>query len=187
MVSLGTESTDIVDSVSINLAAGVREALTHLYGSGRRAIALVIDAPSHIFGGGERVSAYLEFMKSAGLPTDFVIGADQTHLAALNAVRERLSQGPVPEALFCYNDDMALGANRALHDFGLQIPADVALIGCDDIAEAPFFEPSLSTITIPGRQAGHLAWEYLQARIADRDAPLKQTRLTAHFTARNSS
>ena len=186
-MSVGGEGTDVVDSVSVELATGVREALAHLYASGQRSITLLIDEPAHSVGGGERMATYLAFMDEAGLPPDTLLSTGQMHGEALDAVRERLSSRPVPDALFCYNDDMAMGAIRAIKERKLTVPGDIAIIGCDNIAEALYLDPLLSTVAFPNREACHLAWEFLKARIDDPDTPLKQARLTARFIARESS
>lgn len=58
------------------------------------------------------------------------------------------------DSLFVYNDHMAFGVLRALHEAGVRVPGDISVIGHDDIAEAPFFVPSLSSIRVPTYELG---------------------------------
>jgi DNA-binding LacI/PurR family transcriptional regulator len=70
---------------------------------------------------------------------------------------------------------MALGALRALAEHGLRVPDDVSVVGFDDISEAPFFTPPLTTVRQDFALLGRLGVEYLMERIAHPDAaPLQQ-------------
>jgi LacI family transcriptional regulator len=70
-------------------------------------------------------------------------------------------------ALVCFNDTAAIGAIRALHEAGLQVPRDVSVVGFDDILSAEFHVPSLTTIRQPLAHMGQLATRILLERIAD--------------------
>ncbi len=186
IVSVGNIVTQACDSVHVELVSGMRDALSHIYATGRRKITLLIDRPSHSVGGGDRLATYLAFMEAARLPVDLLVSPGQLHEEARATVAERLATGPHPDALVCYNDDMALGANRALHDASLRIPEDMALVGCDDIDEARFMDPPLNTISQPRGQIAAFSWDLLQQRIADPGAPLRHCRLSAVYTKRQS-
>ena len=186
IVSIGYQSTLVADSVAIELLSGTIEAMQHLYDSGRRRIALLIDGPCRT-GGGDRMDGYLSFMREKELPVEFITATGQSHLEAYEAIRTRIEQGSLPDAVFCFNDDMALGASRALHAAGVRIPEDVALVGCDNIEECPYMEPPLSTIVHPRKEVCLLAWEFLQKRIADPDSSKQTALLNARFIARQSS
>jgi LacI family transcriptional regulator, repressor for deo operon, udp, cdd, tsx, nupC, and nupG len=72
-------------------------------------------------------------------------------------MRHFLSLPQPPTAVFCYNDATALGAMRAAHAAGLRIPQDISIVGFDDIALAPFFEPPLTTMDQNKHEMGVLA------------------------------
>jgi LacI family transcriptional regulator len=78
-------------------------------------------------------------------------------------------------AVVSFNDVAAIGCIRALHDSGLRVPQDVSVVGFDDIKEAAFQTPSLTTIRQPLHQMGQLAVELLlqQLRPSDTKAPLQ--------------
>ncbi|MEE3918666.1 substrate-binding domain-containing protein [Micromonospora sp. BRA006-A] len=68
------------------------------------------------------------------------------------AMRHLLTTGVRPDAVFCFNDTLALGALRALHEMGLRVPEDVAVAGFDDIEDGRFSIPTLTTVA-PTRSA----------------------------------
>jgi DNA-binding LacI/PurR family transcriptional regulator len=106
------------------------------------------------------------------------------------AVRSLLAQGPPPDALFCFNDLLALGALRALHEAGLRVPDDVAVVGFDDIEEARYSTPTLTTVTPAKDRIAATAVELLVARLAaEPGEPLRPRRVVAPhvLTVRESS
>ena len=78
-------------------------------------------------------------------------------------------------AIFVANDQMALGTLRALHEAGRRIPADVSVVGFDDIPEAPYFTPPLTTVRQDfdemGRRGLRLLLERMEAPDAASAAP----------------
>ena len=88
------------------------------------------------------------------------------------AMRDLLTSGVRPDAVFCFNDTLALGALRALHEAGLRVPEDVAVVGFDDIEDGRFSIPTLSTVAPDKEQIARMAVELLAGRLdGDRDAP----------------
>jgi DNA-binding LacI/PurR family transcriptional regulator len=63
--------------------------------------------------------------------------------------KELIADGVPFSALFACNDDMALGASKALHQAGLRIPQDISLFGFDDAPSAKWLEPALSSVYLP--------------------------------------
>src|ERR1700712_1482385 len=70
-----------------------------------------------------------------------------------------------PDAVFCFNDLLAIGALRALHERGRGVPGDVAVIGFDGIEEGDFHTPTLSTIRPDKAEIARLALAFLERRI----------------------
>ena len=86
-----------------------------------------------------------------------------------------------PDALFCFNDLLALGALRALHEEGLRVPEDVAVVGWDDVEDSRYSTPTLTTISPDKQQIAALAVEFLAARLGEgRAEPPRE--VTADFT-----
>lgn len=83
--------------------------------------------------------------------------------------------GRTPDAVFCFNDTLALGALRALHEAGLRVPADVAVAGFGDIEDGRFSIPTLSTVAPDKERIARLAVDLLANRLAaDRGAPPRE-------------
>jgi DNA-binding LacI/PurR family transcriptional regulator len=157
------------DHVSIDNVAAARVAAGHLIGLGRRRIAAVGYQPrpqsqtAHL-----RLQGYREAMSAAGLPTspDLVAEVAEYRRADGTAVVQRLLEsGEPPDAVFCFNDLLALGAMRALHEAGLRVPDDVAVVGWDDIEDGRFSMPTLTTIRPDKQQIASIAVDFLAARL----------------------
>ncbi|MFI6824763.1 LacI family DNA-binding transcriptional regulator [Micromonospora sp. NPDC050187] len=164
------------DHVMIDNVTASRQITAHLAGLGRRRIA-AIGAQRTVEGASARLrlAGYRAALTDAGLGYDerLVAPAPVWHRAdGAAAMRNLLASGVRPDAVFCFNDTLALGALRALHEHGLRAPEDVAVAGFDDIEDGRFSMPTLSTIAPDKERIGRLAVELLVGRIeGDRDAP----------------
>jgi DNA-binding LacI/PurR family transcriptional regulator len=90
-------------------------------------------------------------------------------------------------AIVCFNDMAAIGAIRALHDAQLRVPEDISVVGFDDISQAAFQTPSLTTIRQPLAEMGRLAAHTLLERIRTRDAVALESPVTPELIIRESS
>lgn len=139
--------------VGIDNVAAARVATEHLLSLPRRRIAFLgagASADSHM--ADLRLGGYREALSSAGIAYDeqLVGKVSGYHRHDGSEATRRLLEetgGQLPDALFCANDLLAQGAMRALHEKGLTIPGDVAVVGFDDIDEAEYSIPSLTTIS----------------------------------------
>lgn len=140
-----------LDHVGIDNVAAARTATEHLIQIGRRRIAFVgagTTPDSHM--ADQRLRGYREALAAAGLGYDpaLVQPVSGYHRPdGAEAVRRLLQATDVPDGIFCANDLLALGAIRALHDNGLQVPEDVAVVGFDNVEETAYSLPSLTTIS----------------------------------------
>lgn len=87
------------------------------------------------------------------------------------AMQELLSLDVPPTAVFAYNDIMAIGALRALHEAGLSVPDDFSVIGFDDIDAAAFTCPALTTIYLPKFDIGKKAADLLISLVEEKEVP----------------
>jgi LacI family transcriptional regulator len=94
--------------------------------------------------------------------------------------------GPLPDALVCANDQMAIGALRALVERGIRVPEDIAVVGFDDIFPATLCEPPLTTVHQPIRKLGEVACDRLTERIASPTLRPKQEVLPTELVLRSS-
>lgn len=164
--------------VAIDNVAAAREATEHLLASGRRRIAVVGGRPPGPSGTGElRTRGYREAVRARGLSYDpaLVRPVRRFHWRDGADLTAELISGPrPPDALLCMNDLLALGAMRALHEAGLRVPEDVAVVGFDDIAAGRYSVPSLTTVAPDkphlAREAVRLLLEAVEARRGAPDA-----------------
>ncbi|HEX2418560.1 MAG TPA: substrate-binding domain-containing protein, partial [Micromonosporaceae bacterium] len=111
-------------------------------------------------------------IEAAGLPVTVAAAARWHRADGARAMAGLLAAGQRPDAVFCFNDPLALGAIRALTERGLRVPDDVAVIGVDDIEDGRYATPSLTTVRPDKERIARLAVELLADRLAgDRDTP----------------
>jgi LacI family transcriptional regulator len=93
-----------------------------------------------------------------------------------------------PSAVTCYNDLVALGLCRALHELGIRVPEDVSVVGYDDLQILDFVQPGLTTVRVPKREVGRLAAEILHEEIGSPDARApRKIYLRAELVVRSST
>jgi DNA-binding LacI/PurR family transcriptional regulator len=163
-----------VDHVTMQHAAAARAATEHLLGLGRRRVLLLGAHDNETASvAGLRHAGYTAALEAAGIAVDDALVVPIETWDRPNGARamaDVLASGTRMDAVFAMNDDLALGALRALQERGLRVPHDVALVGFDDVADGRFAYPSLTTVE-PGRhEVARLAVRYLRERIADRRA-----------------
>lgn len=173
------------DYVGIDLRVGAEEALRHLLEIGCRRIAFVgairpDDAEP-------RLATYRAVMAQSERRIEIVTTEHHTRPAAYSALRSAIAANGAPDGMFCFNDDVALGAYRAVRDLGLRVPQDVALVGHDGIEDMDYLDCPLTTLVQPVEQMTCLAWDHLRRRIAAPDLPPQQTLLQAHLVVRAST
>jgi DNA-binding LacI/PurR family transcriptional regulator len=169
------------DHVTMRNVEAARAATEHLIGLGRRRIAVIGAHEGEIVGSaGLRLKGYREALESAGMPFDERIIAHTTLWHRSNgatAMRELLARGAEFDAVFGLNDTLALGAMRVLQEAGYRVPRDVSVIGFDDLDEAMYSLPSLSTVN-PGRvEIAEVAVRSLMGRIDAADGNAAPPRL----------
>lgn len=129
-------------TVQTDHAAGARAATTHLLSLGRGTVHHLA-GPADSFAAAERERGWREALAEAGAAAPRIVRGDWTAAsghAAVAALPETMA------ALFAANDQMALGALRALAEAGRQVPADVAVVGFDDVEDAADYRPPLTTL-----------------------------------------
>jgi DNA-binding LacI/PurR family transcriptional regulator len=157
------------DHVTMNNVAAAKAATLHLASLGRRRIALIGAHEGELVGSAAlRTEGYREGLAEAGLPFDpaLVGEAGLWHRSTgAEAMSRMLDDGVEIDAVFALNDALALGALHALHAHRIDVPGQVALIGFDDVDDARYSVPALSSVD-PGRdQIARTAVELLLERI----------------------
>lgn len=175
-----------VHSVAIDQAHGASLASQHLIGLGHRRIG-EISGPLTWNDARLRHEGWLASVRAAGILPGPSIESDWTAAGGFLAAREFLAMGTRPSALVVGNDQMALGALRALRDAGLRVPADVSVVGFDDVPEAAFFDPPLTTVRQDFEAIGQQCVDYLSALIKAPNTPPHQRVLYPRLVVRAST
>src|SRR5437879_463700 len=166
-----------VDAVVSDSFGGARAAVAHLVELGHRDVAFIggpfrVSAPpalhreNTIWSIEQRALGYWAALRQAGIEPDYRLyeGDNLSTAAGYRACQRLLATGRPFTAIFCANDEGAVGAMRALHQAGLNVPGDVSVVGFDDIEVAQHLIPPLTTVRVDKEAIGGLAVQRLLAR-----------------------
>lgn len=175
-----------VDSVMNDSYQGTFQAMQYLIDQGHRRIAFV-DGLNH-YTIQRRYDAYQRALSQAGIPADpaWVVPGDLLVAGGIAAGEEFLRRRLDCTAVFCANDSTALGFMQALARHGLRVPADLSIVGFDDIEAARFVSPPLTTIRANAPELGRLAVRKLIERVATPTLPITQTLVHGELIQRQS-
>lgn len=177
-----------IDSVLVTNSEGAYAAVTHLIELGHRRIGYV-GLPLTLTPGKERYAGYQRALRvhHLRLKRDYVRIADAKQQGGYTSTRDLLTCCPEVTALFVANNLMTLGALAAIRERGLRIPADISIVGFDDMPWANLLQPPLTAIAQPTYQLGQRAAELLLARLQERDRPVTRERLNTELIVRGST
>jgi LacI family transcriptional regulator len=155
------------DVVKADDEVGSRTAAEHLIDHGFQHIAM-IQGPAH--SGEPRAQGFRAAMRARGREVSpaLMVRGDWTRLGGRQAMHQLMALPDRPDAVFCANDLMAIGAIDVAHDLGLRVPDDVAVVGFDDVDAATIVSPQLTTIRNPAYESGRTAGDLLLSRMTGR-------------------
>lgn len=189
-VIIGAKPKDLeFDVVGVfGTGAALNEAIAQLKIAGKRRLGY-IGGPPHTIVGTVRKRQYQFAVKKYDLSYEdaLVAETDFTIEAGRKAAEEMLSLANPPDMFFAGNDLLAMGIFEALQNVGLNIPDDVAVIGCDDIELARLLKPSLTTIRLPQYLLGKKAGELLLERITNPGMAMKELSMEVRLIYRDST
>jgi len=190
MVLLGERPVPTgLDHVAVDSVAAARAATEHLVAQGRTRIAAI--GREHVRGtASERLRGYRQALRAAGLPYESTLVVDVPHFERADgyaAMQHLLGLDEPPDAVFCFNDLMAIGALRACVDAAVKVPDEVAIVGFDDIAETRYSNPTLTTISPDLTGLARQALELLVSRIAGDASPAREVKVDWHLEARETT
>ena len=158
-------------AVGVDQEAGARAATRHLLDLGHRTVHHVA-GPADSQEARARVEGWRSELRAAGAPVPDLLSGDWTPSsghAAGKFLAARVRDGDGVTAIFLANDQMALGALAALHEEGLSVPGDVSVVGFDDLPEAPYFTPPLTTVRQDFAELGRRGVQLVLARLQGAD------------------
>jgi DNA-binding LacI/PurR family transcriptional regulator len=178
-----------IPAVSIDLELGGYTATQHLIDCGYRRIAHISGRQSYPLRAQERVHGYERALEKAGLTLDqrWLLEVPNSMAGGAEAVGILLRRGGLqPDAVFVFNDIMAVGVLHALRLHGLRVPEDIAVVGFDGIALGAFTTPTLTTVEHPRAELGRQAASSLIRLMTEAKNGVPSALLPGHLVVRES-
>jgi len=174
-------------TVRIDHAGGAEEAVRHLIHLGHKRIAHIA-GPDHVATATDRLNGYRKALRAAKIPVDesLIQRGNFTIASGHNMMQVLMTQKRAPTAVFAANDDMAVGAMRAVKRLGLRVPEDISVIGFDDQEIAEFQDPPLTTVHIPRFDIGYRSMLMLETQIRSA-GPAETITVPTRLVIRSSS
>jgi DNA-binding LacI/PurR family transcriptional regulator len=145
-------------TVIFDRAAAARQAVEHLINLGHQRIAFLAIQD-------DRLTGYRRTLQDHNIPYDkeLVFTTDPSHVlsSAYQLTVEILQMQPRPTAIFAANDESAISSIAALHDHGVKVPQEIAIVSIDNIGLAEMIRPSLTTVDVPKRRMASYAMQVL--------------------------
>ncbi|HLZ55803.1 MAG TPA: LacI family DNA-binding transcriptional regulator [Ktedonosporobacter sp.] len=183
------------DHVTFDNVGTARLATRHLIDIGRRRIAAIGIQEENAHKTETsllRLQGYTEALTAASISLDerLIIRGIPTfsRKVGADAMQHLLTLEEPPDAVFCFNDHLALGVVRAIHEAGYRVPEDIAVVGYDDIEDSRYSTPSLTTISPDKEKIGELAVAFLLGRIdGTRTGPPERVEVPCQLIIREST
>jgi LacI family transcriptional regulator, repressor for deo operon, udp, cdd, tsx, nupC, and nupG len=183
VVGCETIAPELADlpSVQVDNVAAAADATGHLIAHGHQRIAMISGQASSLLTR-DRERGYRKAMKKARLRVHdgWVVDGDLTIPGARAATRRLLDHPTRPTAIFCANDEMAIGCLHEIKAAGLSVPGDLSVVGFDDIRYAAVTDPPLTTISQPAEEIGERVMERLYRRIEGSDEARNGPEIVPH-------
>jgi DNA-binding LacI/PurR family transcriptional regulator len=188
-----------VDAVVSDSFAGARAAVAHLIDAGHREIAFIggpftVSPPpvrhraNSVWSIEQRALGYWTALREAGVQPDYALyeGDNLSTAGGYRACNRLLAARRRFSAIFCANDETAVGAMRALHEANLTVPSDVSVVGFDDIAVAAHLIPPLTTLRVQKEAIGAWAVRRLVERALAPHTPATTLTIRAELIQRGT-
>jgi DNA-binding LacI/PurR family transcriptional regulator len=174
-----------VSAVTVDQAEGAYLATRHLLELGHRTV-VHVRGPDEWIEARQRVAGWRRALEEVGAPVPQLISGDWSAQSGYDAGAV-LARTPEVTAVFAANDNMALGLLRALSEQGRSVPGDVSVVGFDDVAEAAFFTPPLTSIRQDFAEMGRRSVELLLRRVDGAATRIEHIMLAPELVVRDSA
>jgi DNA-binding LacI/PurR family transcriptional regulator len=185
LVAVGCGTRAAVTSVAIDNAEGAAAATRYLLGLGHKTVHHVAGQASCL-DAAERIDGWRQALRDAGAPEPAVRAGDWSAASGYETGCQ-LAVDPEVTAIFCGNDPMALGVMRALAEHGLRVPDDISIVGFDDIPEAGYYLPPLTTVRQDFGEVGRQALNALIDRMSGATPAGPRVRVAPELIVRASA
>lgn len=176
-----------ISYVGVDDVAGARKAAEHLLSSGHRSIAFIGDSKTRL-GHQRRRQGFDIALDAARIPPQqrFVLEGEGTIESGRLAVEQLFMRDTLPTAFMCVNDATAVGVLNGLTARGYDLPHDFSVIGFDDVPQATYVNPALTTIRQPRTAIGRQAMSLLIKSLSDRPTERQEILLMPDLIVRGS-
>ncbi len=179
---------DDIPTIALENAKAAKAMTQHLLSLGHKRIA-VVKGPNTSSLTKERLRGYAEALADAGVELDnsLIAGGDFSAASGGSAATHLLSLQQKPTAIFCFNDEMAMGVLHYAKQLGFSVPDDVSVVGFDDIQFAQYCDPPLTTIRQPAENFGSKAMTILLGMLQGEEPAAMRQYLPYEVVIRQSS
>ena len=171
VVAVAAGPSASIPVASVDQIAGASAATRHLLNLGHRTV-WHLAGPTDWKEAEERIEGWRSVLKAANAPVPALLRGDWTPRSGYE-LGQSLLEIPKLSAVFVANDQMALGLLRRLHEAGREVPRDLSVVGFDDIPEAAYFTPPLTTVRQDFAELGRRCLHILLGRIEGETAPTR--------------
>jgi DNA-binding LacI/PurR family transcriptional regulator len=185
LVAVGCRTQLPLHSVAVDNAAGAALATRYLLGLGHRSVHHLSGPPSWL-DAEARVEGWRKALSEAGAAEPDLVSGDWSAASGYE-MGQQIARDDSVTAVLCANDPMALGLVRALAEQGRRVPEDVSVVGFDDIPEAAYFLPPLTTVRQDFGELGRRALDSLVGLIFDHDKAPPAEPVVPQFVVRSSA
>lgn len=188
VVTWSTSPDPAIPAISFDNFAAAKAATEALIALGHRRIGLICGVSAVNDRAQQRIAGYRLGLEKHGIAFDPTLVAERPFEVAEGAAAAGsiMRTAPAPTALFCANDIQAMGALFACQRFGLAVPADVSIIGFDDLPMTRVINPPLSTVRVPAIEMGESAADAL-VQAVDCGEPILSRSFEATIVMRDST
>ena len=184
LVTVDGDARRPVPLVTVDQVAGAREATQHLLDAGHRTV-WHVSGPADWFDSVGRIEGWQQTLLAAGAELPPLVPADWSAASGYRC-GQMLARMPEVTAVFTANDHLALGVLRALHEYGRRVPEEISIVGFDDVPEAGYFIPPLTTIRPDFNAVAEASLELLMAQIQSRTGGIPRQTIAPTLVARRS-
>jgi LacI family transcriptional regulator len=188
VVLVSTHKGNELPSVVINNEKAAYKAVDYLCKLGHKKIAILAGLFDDPNAGIPRLQGYIKALSDNGIKfdKDLVYEGNYRYKSGYENMKEILSKGTIPTAVFAVSDLMAIGASKAILEEGLKIPEDISVMGFDGVEAAEFFYPPITTINQPRYEMGAEAMRLLKRLMDNEEVEEKNIVLDFELIERES-
>jgi DNA-binding LacI/PurR family transcriptional regulator len=185
VVAVEAGPDDSIPVATVDQVAGAAAATRHLLDLGHRTV-WHLAGPADWKEAEERIEGWRSALRASGAPIPALLRGDWTARSGYELGRSLAQQADVT-AVFVGNDQMALGLLRRLHEAGRDVPRDISIVGFDDIPEAAYFTPPLTTVRQDFAELGRRCLHVLLAKIEGDTAAVDRAVVAPELIVRAST